>query len=226
MPLPLIIWGSIIFIFSYLIGAIPFSYIIASLYGKNLYKVGSGNIGTANVWRATGKIEATALAGILDMGKGVLALYFAKSLSQTCFYPYLPIGYGISVFASVLGHCFPIYLKFKGGRGLATLAGILIYLNWKVLILAVFTIAFFIFFVEFLMKKGKIKIEGKAKEKIKGLFTIFISQVLGRVIGILVASILIFVFFPQTFKIVLPAAILSGIRHIKRTKTFLEGQKV
>jgi hypothetical protein len=75
------------------------------------------------------------------------------------------------------------------------------------------------------MKKG-LKLEGNLQQKIKGLFTIFISQVLGRVIGIVAATILLFFLYPTTFKIIFPAAILAGIKHIKRTKTFLEGKVV
>jgi glycerol-3-phosphate acyltransferase PlsY len=226
MPWVLIIWGIIIFLFCYLIGSIPFSYIVASFYGKNLYKVGSGNVGTANVWRATKKIEATALALIGDVGKGTLSLYIAESLSKGCFVPFLWIAYSIAAFSAVLGHNWPIYLKFKGGRGLATLAGSLIYLDWRVLILALITIGFFIYLVEFLTKRGKIKLEGNLKEKIRTLFTILISQVLGRMIGIFIALIVIFFLFPQVFKIAIPAVILAGVKHIKRTKTFLAGKRV
>jgi hypothetical protein len=75
------------------------------------------------------------------------------------------------------------------------------------------------------MRKG-LKLEGNLRQKMKGLFTIFISQVLGRVIGILISAIVLFFLYPATFKIILPAAILVGIKHIKRTKTFLEGKVV
>jgi len=74
--------------------------------------------------------------------------------------------------------------------------------------------------------RKKITLKGKGKEKIKGLFSIFISQVAGRMIGILAAVILVLVLYPEIFKIVLPAVILSAIKHIKRTKTFLEGERV
>jgi len=85
--------------------------------------------------------------------------------------------------------------------------------------------------------RKKITLKGKGKEKInpvrnntsngvKGLFSIFISQVAGRMIGILAAVILVLVLYPEIFKIVLPAVILSAIKHIKRTKTFLEGGRV
>jgi len=210
----------LISIISYLLGSIPFSYLVARAYGKNLYQVGSGNIGTANVWRATGKIEATLIALVGDLGKGILSVFLAQR-----FFPGQILPQALAAFFAVLGHNWPIFLKFKGGRGLATLAGILLYLNWKTLFLILLVIGFCIFLTELLMKKG-LKLEGNLRQKIKGLFTIFISQVLGRVIGIVAAIILLFFLYPTTLKIIFPAAILMGIKHIKRTKTFLEGKVV
>jgi len=210
----------LISVISYILGSIPFSYLIAKAYGKNLYQIGSGNIGTANVWRATGKIEAMLMALIGDLGKGIFSVFLAQR-----FFPGQILPQTLAAFFAVLGHNWPIFLKFKGGRGLATSAGILLYLNWKSLFLIVLTIGFFIFLVEILMKR-RLKLEGNFRQKIKGLFTIFISQVLGRVIGILVATVLLFFLYPSTFKIIFPAAILAGIKHIKRTKTFLEGKVV
>jgi glycerol-3-phosphate acyltransferase PlsY len=210
----------LISIISYLLGSIPFSYLVARAYGKNLYQVGSGNIGTANVWRATGKVEATLMALIGDLGKGILSVFLAQR-----FFPGQILPQALAAFFAVLGHNWPIFLKFKGGRGLATLAGILLYLNWKALFLILLVIGLCIFLTELLMKKG-LKLEGNLRQKIKGLFTIFISQVLGRVIGIAAAIILLFFLYSTTLKIIFPAAILAGIKHIKRTKTFLEGKVV
>jgi acyl-phosphate glycerol 3-phosphate acyltransferase len=205
---------------SYLLGSIPFSYLVARAYGKNLYQVGSGNIGAANVWRATGKIEAFLLALVGDLGKGILAIFLTQR-----FFPGQILPLALATFFVVAGHNWPIFLKFKGGRGLGPAAGILFYLNFKALLL-IFLITFFsIFLVEILMRKG-LKLEGNLRQKMKGLFTIFISQVLGRVIGILISAIVLFFLYPATFKIIFPAAILVGIKHIKRTKAFLEGKVV
>jgi glycerol-3-phosphate acyltransferase PlsY len=210
----------LISVISYFLGSIPFSYLVARAYGKNLYQIGSGNIGTANVWRATGKIEAMLMALVGDLGKGILSVFLAQR-----FFPGQILPQALAAFFSVLGHNWPIFLKFKGGRGLATSAGILLYLNWKALFLILLVIGLCIFLTELLMKKG-LKLEGNLRQKIKGLFTIFISQVLGRVIGIVAAIILLFFLYPTTLKIIFPAAILVGIKHIKRTKTFLEGKVV
>ena len=223
----------LIAILSYLLGSIPFSYLVAHAYGKNLYEIGSKNIGAANVYRATGKIEALLMAVIGDIGKGTLSIFFAQRFGLR----YDPIFVqAVAAFFVVLGHNWPLYLNFKGGRGLASLAGVIIALNWKLIFLVLLTIGFFIFLTELIMKK-KITLKGKGKEKInpvrnntsngvKGLFSIFISQVAGRMIGILAAVILVLVLYPEIFKIVFPAVILSAIKHIKRTKTFLKGERV
>jgi glycerol-3-phosphate acyltransferase PlsY len=210
----------LISVISYFLGSIPFSYLVARVYGKNLYQIGSGNIGTANVWRATGKIEAMILALIGDLGKGILAVFLAQRFFLDQILPQT-----LAAFFAIAGHNWPIFLKFKGGRGLATLAGILLYLNWKALFLILLVIGLCIFLTEILMKK-RLKLEGNFRQKIKGLFTILISQVLGRVIGIVAAVILLFFLYPTTLKIIFPATILAGIKHIKRTKTFLEGKVV
>ena len=215
-------WLILISLISYLLGSIPFSYLVARFFGKNLYEVGSKNIGAANVYRATGKAEATILAIIGDVGKGGLAVALAKSLACLGYNPVL--GQALAAFFVVAGHNWPIFLKFKGGRGLASLAGVILFLKWQVLILVLIVIGFFIFLTEFIMKKG-IKLEGKGKEKIKSLISIFISQILGRVIGMVAAVILVFLFYPEVFKIAFGAVILTGAKHIKRTQSFLEQQK-
>jgi len=204
----------LISLISYLLGSIPFSYLVARAYGKNLFEIGSRNIGTANVWRATGKKEALIVALIGDMGKGALAILISQKFG---FLGYnLFFGQVLAAFFVVLGHNWPIFLKFKGGRGLASLAGVILVLNWQILFLVLAVIGFFIFSTELAMKK---------RVKLTELFSVFISQVLGRMIGIVAAAILVFLLYPQIFKILFPAVILSGIKHIKRTKTFLESQK-
>jgi len=209
----------LIAILSYLLGSIPFSYIVAKLYRKNLFEVGSRNIGAVNVYRATGKIEALLLALIGDVGKGALVIFLAKLLS---FLGYnLLFGQALAAFFVVAGHNWPIFLKFKGGRGLASLIGVLLILNWKIIPLVLGAVFFSILLLELIMKK-KIELKGHFKEKLKNLFSIFISQVLGRVIGMAIAAISVFLLYPQEFKIAIGAAILAGIKHVKRTKEFLK----
>lgn len=124
-------------IFSYLLGSIPFSYIIAkTFFKKDIRSMGSGNPGTTNVFRNFG-----ALAGcfclFLDMAKGLVAVYFSTFLLGQRF------GLTALVFV-VLGHIFSIFLKFKGGKGVATSAGALFAYDIRIFmcLLIVFLIIF------------------------------------------------------------------------------------
>lgn len=212
-------WLVAISIISYLLGSIPFSYFVAKAYGKNLYEIGSGNIGGANVYRATGKVEALLLAVIGDVGKGVLAIYLSQRLA---FLGYnLFSAQALAAFFVVMGHNWPLYLKFKGGRGLASLIGVVLVLNWKIIPLALGVVILIIILTELIMKKG-LRLAGSLKEKLKNLFSIIIEQVAGRMIGILLAVILVYLLYPGEFKIAIGAVILAGIKHIKRTQDFLK----
>ncbi|HET6510715.1 MAG TPA: glycerol-3-phosphate acyltransferase [Candidatus Kapabacteria bacterium] len=122
------IWQNLFAILAgYLIGSIPFAYIFAKWRtGKDLRNEGSGNIGTLNSYEVTGSRTVGVLTLIFDVLKGVVPtwlamLYFSDAVV-------LPLAVAL-----VVGHCFPIWLKFKGGRGLATAAGITLAVNWLLL---------------------------------------------------------------------------------------------
>lgn len=104
---------------SYIIGSIPFSYAIPKLFkGIDISQHGSGNVGTTNVYRVLG-LKYALPALILDIFKGGIMMYLAS-------FRFKPeIALIISLFA-VFGHCYSFMLKFKGGKGVATAAGILI----------------------------------------------------------------------------------------------------
>ena len=103
---------------SYLIGAIPFGLLIGKLYGVDVRKEGSGNIGATNVTRTVGR-TAGKICFLLDFLKGALPVVAAQ-LIYPCL-PWLAIGCGA---AAIVGHIFPVYLKFKGGKGVSTAAGV------------------------------------------------------------------------------------------------------
>ena len=108
---------------AYLLGAIPFAQIIAKTHGKDLRTIGSGNIGATNLGRALGKKWA-CLCFALDTIKGA-----APVLAATAFFASPPttnqlIAALITGLAAILGHIFPIYLNFKGGKGVATSFGV------------------------------------------------------------------------------------------------------
>jgi len=110
----------LIIIAAYLVGSIPIAYLVThGVTGKDLRREGSGNIGTRNAFEVTNskKIGATVL--ILDLLKGLLPVLLLYKLHYT---EYIPV----TISALVIGHCYPLWLRFHGGRGLAPSAGILL----------------------------------------------------------------------------------------------------
>lgn len=105
---------------SYFLGAIPFGLIFGRMFsGIDVRTLGSGNIGATNVLRASGKMAAV-LTLIADALKGLLPVLAARLLFQD---DWITTGSGI---AAVLGHAFPVYLKFRGGKGVATSYGVIL----------------------------------------------------------------------------------------------------
>src|SRR5215469_10992611 len=119
-------------VFGYLLGSIPFGLIFSWAAGAgDVRKIGSGNIGATNVLR-TGKRWAALATLVCDGGKGALAVLFAGALH----------GDVAAVFAGLgafLGHVFPVWLRFRGGKGVATFLGITLALAWPVGLLALAT---------------------------------------------------------------------------------------
>lgn len=107
------------FVISYLIGSIPFGLILTHLFGAgDLRTIGSGNIGATNVLR-TGRKSLALATLVLDALKGGLPVW----LGGTLFGPDVAVVAGLG---AVIGHCFPVWLKFNGGKGVATAAGVIL----------------------------------------------------------------------------------------------------
>lgn len=105
-------------IVGYLLGSIPFGLILTRLGGKgDIRDIGSGNIGATNVLR-TGSKKLAALTLLLDAAKGAAAVMLAQR--------FWPDGVNYAAAAAFIGHLYPVWLKFKGGKGVATLLGILV----------------------------------------------------------------------------------------------------
>jgi glycerol-3-phosphate acyltransferase PlsY len=103
---------------AYLIGSIPFALIMARRWGKvDLHRFGSGNIGAANVLRASG-ITAGVLVAVLDIAKGAISVMLAERLNPT---GPIPAAAGV---AAIVGHIYPVWLRFRGGKGVATACGV------------------------------------------------------------------------------------------------------
>ncbi len=113
----------LVIVYSYLLGSIPTAYIFARIIFKfDIRKQGSGNVGTLNFFRISHSKIISILVLILDALKGYLALGLTSNFSNSTLM-------FIASVAVILGHIFPIWLGGKGGRGLATLAGVILYLN-------------------------------------------------------------------------------------------------
>ena len=121
-------WGVI----GYLLGSIPFGVLISRLMGLgDLRQIGSGNIGATNVLRTGNKFAAAATL-ILDGGKGAVAALIAMAFAASD-------AAQLAALSAFVGHCFPIWLKFKGGKGVATFLGSLLAIAWPVGIAACLT---------------------------------------------------------------------------------------
>ncbi len=110
--------------FAYLLGSVPFGVLIASAYGKDLRSIGSGNIGATNVARALGKRWAY-VCFVLDCLKGLVPMLIARLIVGKLTVVALSLWLAVGC-AAVMGHVFPIYLKFKGGKGVATSMGMML----------------------------------------------------------------------------------------------------
>lgn len=117
----LLLWAAI----GYLLGSVPYGMIVAkALNLGNLRDIGSGNIGATNVLR-TGNKKAAALTLLFDAGKGAVAVLLARAFAAED-------AVQIAALAAFLGHCFPVWLGFKGGKGVATHLGIMWALAWPI----------------------------------------------------------------------------------------------
>ena len=127
----------LILFISYLIGSIPFGFILTKIFlKKDIREIGSGNIGATNALRTGNKLIGYSTL-ILDISKAVILLLIIKfNFSEYLF---------VSSIAVFLGHVFPIWLKFKGGKGVATYIGILFCIN--IYLAVIFIIVWFVVFI-------------------------------------------------------------------------------
>ncbi|WP_204115664.1 glycerol-3-phosphate 1-O-acyltransferase PlsY [Shimia biformata] len=117
----LLVWAAI----GYLLGSIPFGMVLARVMGLgNLREIGSGNIGATNVLR-TGNKKAAAATLVLDGAKGAVAVLLARAMTGED-------AAQLAGLMAFLGHCYPVWLGFKGGKGVATFLGLMLALAWPV----------------------------------------------------------------------------------------------
>ena len=121
----------IVVLFSYFSGSIPFGLILTKFFaGLDVRKIGSGNIGATNVFRTGNKYLAITTL-FFDVAKGYLPVFVTQN--------YFPEYLQLSALVAFLGHIFPVWLKFKGGKGVATYLGVLLGLSFALGLLFIFT---------------------------------------------------------------------------------------
>lgn len=102
---------------AYILGSVPFALLLAKRWGaRDLHRLGSGNIGATNVFRVSGPV-AGVLVALLDIGKGAASVLLAESLAGGS-------AAAVAGVAAILGHVYPVWLKFRGGKGVATACGV------------------------------------------------------------------------------------------------------
>ena len=116
--------GLLAVVIAYLLGAIPFGYLVVRFStGKDVRAAGSGNIGATNVLRTTGRIQGVATLA-LDIAKGFAAVWIAAELTENS-----PLWTSAAALAVMAGHSFPVFLRFKGGKAVASFIGAFLYLT-------------------------------------------------------------------------------------------------
>ena len=174
---------------SYILGSIPSGIIFAKIFKlKDLRAIGSGNTGTTNVLR-TGSYTAAALTLVLDFGKACLAIYLSQIVNEKLIL--------ISSLAILIGHIFPLWLKFKGGKGFACYLGIMLMINFYLFIFIslIWLITFFV-------------------KKISSL-----SALLSCLSGILISII----YFNSNIVLVVLLTILIFVTHLENIKRLING---
>src|SRR5436305_2997890 len=124
--MPPVFWMALVWLGAYLVGAIPFGYLVARWRGVEIFQAGSCNIGATNVGRILGK-KFGILVFLLDFAKGALPVAVALAIKSAA-KPWdlidrgwLEVGAGLAAF---LGHLYPVYLRFRGGKGVVNGAGV------------------------------------------------------------------------------------------------------
>ena len=181
-------------ILGYLLGSVPFGLLLTMLAGLgDIRRIGSGNIGATNVLR-TGRKSVAAATLILDGGKGALAVFLTQMATGSA-----PVGL-IAGFAAVLGHNFPVWLAFKGGKGVATTIGTLLIVAWPV----GFGICLVWLVVALVSRYSSLA----------ALVSLGLSPLMAWLVG-----------YPEALPLTAALAILAFLRHVSNIRRILKGEE-
>lgn len=196
---------------AYLLGSIPFALVYVKLFlNKDMRTFGSKNTGALNTLRIVthekGKLIGVIsflIVFLLDASKAVLAIIIARN-----FIPENPaLAITLGTFFAILGHNYSVILNFKGGRGAASLLGVMLFLNWKIFLAWIATVIFFMIVFEILLGG---KIDGKLIKKAIS------DQIVGRLIGEIAALYTVYIIDPTLLYPILFGTILVVISHKDR----------
>lgn len=204
----------LILITSYLLGSFPTSLLIVKLFtGKDVRDSGSGNAGGFNTWRLVSKQKGwkTGLAAFLivaavDVGKAMLAVYLAVGVFRSVD----AVGITLATAGVILGHNYPFYLRFYGGRGAACLMGVMLFFGWKIPLVWILTVMTIIVLVEIIIVGSSVRLTGKF------IYRALSEQIVGRLIGEVIALIPVYLIEPKLFGPVAAGTALIIWRHKER----------
>ncbi len=207
---------------SYLLGTFPTALILVKILTKKDVRSGeSGNMGAMNTLRMVKKYEGLPAAIIsfftvwlVDCSKAILAVIIAQKLNSN-----FVMSTTLATFFVILGHNYPIWLKGHGGRGASCLMGIMMYSKFSVLIYWLLTV-----FLSSLIFEIIFRIFKKQTITPKIIFQSISNQILGRLIGEIIAVFVIYLIYPSLFYPILFGTILILLRHTTRLKNQLKDQ--
>ena len=128
----------------YFVCGINPAYLISRLRGFDIRKKGSGNAGASNALMVLGKLTGV-FCGLFDIFKAAICIWVMKAI-----FPQAPLVFPITALFCVLGHIFPIYMKFKGGKGLASLGGVILAFDWRVFLCLLAAEMVFVLIVDYI----------------------------------------------------------------------------
>jgi len=216
---------------SYLLGSFPTAYLVVKKFtGKDIREIGSANVGAFNTFRAfEEKGKSKALIGFLivlliDMAKGMLAIFSTEKILEY-FNSNFILAITLASYFVILGHNYSIFLNFSGGRGAASLMGIMLYLKPISILVWGLPIVFSTILVQIILEKMR-KEEKINWKNFSDLFKMFGKQMAGRMLGLILAPLFLYFYAPSIFSPISAGTILLLIRNIPRFEDYFQKIKI
>lgn len=217
------LWLLLIALISFIIGSIPFAYLVA---GKDILSKGSRNVGAMNVVRTVKSKTWGILLGILVILLDAAKAYAALFIASNCFFGNynLQLGLMMAAIFVVFGHNHSLFLKFQGGgKGLSSLFGIMFFLNWIYAIFCLLILVTAVLAEKLILKMRGSERKGRLDGDAGTVSDVLGTPMVGRAIGIWACVLALAFLLPQeSFLVIVPAICLSFSAHISRLKNYLQ----